>query len=33
LVGQAEFSNSSRDREYGFIPPRLVSLEIWVTFY
>jgi hypothetical protein len=28
LVGQAEFSNSSRDREYGFIPPRLVSLEI-----
>ena len=28
LVGQAEFSNSSQDREYGFIPPRLASLEI-----
>ena len=23
-----EFSNSSQDREYGFIPPRLTSLEI-----
>jgi len=28
LVVQAEFSNSSQDREYSFIPPRLASLEI-----